>query len=277
MSFVDEPVKETMTSYLIPIILGILLLNALMYFQQSSMIFYPMSELYETPADWGLDYEDVTFHTADDVQLHGWYIPNPQSEHVLLFFHGNAGNISHRRHSIEIFHRLGLNVFIIDYRGYGQSKGKPGERGLYQDATAAWRYLTGEKGFTNNQVLIFGRSLGGAVAAKLASEVQARGLILESTFSSAQDFARVAFPVLSRLVLMRYDFNTADRIQRVNYPVLVLHSPDDEIMPYQLGEKVFRTANQPKEFINMQGDHNNGFIQSQPEYEQELGSWLKTL
>ncbi|MEA2078636.1 MAG: alpha/beta hydrolase [Pseudomonadota bacterium] len=267
--------KETMTSYVIIFVLGLLLLNVWMYFQQPHMIFYPIRELYQTPADWGLDYEDVTLNTADNVQLHGWYIPYQQSEQVLLFFHGNAGNISHRRDSIELFHRLGLNVFIIDYRGYGKSKGKPDEQGLYQDAAAAWRYLTNEKGFANNQILIFGRSLGGAVAARLASEVQARGLILESTFSSARDFARAVFPVLSRLVLTRYDFNTAENIQRVNYPVLVLHSPDDEIMPFRLGEKVFQAAHKPKRFVRMQGGHNNGFLQSQPEYAQEFDHWLK--
>jgi len=266
-----------MISYVIFIVLSLLLLNVWMYFQQPNIIFYPVRELYQTPADWGLDYEDVMLKTADDVELHGWYIPHKQSKYTLLFFRGNAGNISHRRESIEIFHRLGLNVFIIDYRGYGKSKGKPGEQGLYQDAAAAWRYLTKEKGFTANQVLIFGRSLGGAVAARLASGVKARGLILESTFSSAPEFARAVFPVLSRLVFMRYDFNTADIIQRVNCPVLVLHSPDDEIMPFQLGEKVFQLANQPKRFVRMKGDHNYGFIQSQPGYEQELASWLMSL
>ena len=263
-----------MTGFVIYAVVGLLLLNGLMFFQQKQMIFFPMSKLYQTPVQWGLDYEDVTFDTADEVQLHGWYIPHPQSQHVLLFLHGNAGNISHRRDSIEIFHRLGLNVFIIDYRGYGQSTHTPSEQGFYQDATAGWHFLTKEKGFTNNQILVFGRSLGGAVAARLASEVQPRGLILESTFSSARDFARVVFPVLSRLVLMRYDFNTAESIQLVNDPVLVLHSPDDEIMPFPLGEKVFQSASQPKQFIQMRGDHNSGFILSQPDYEIALKDWL---
>ncbi|GMR21148.1 MAG: alpha/beta hydrolase [Gammaproteobacteria bacterium] len=266
-----------MASYVIIFVLSLLLLNVWMYLRQPNMTFYPTRELDQTPADWGLNYEDVTLNTADNVQLHGWYTPYQRSEQVLLFLHGNAGNISHRRDSIELFHRLGLNVFIIDYRGYGKSKGSPDEQGLYQDASAAWRYLTDEKGFANDQILIFGRSLGGAIAAKLASGVQARGLILESTLSSARDFARAVFPILSRLVFTRYEFNTAENIQRVNYPVLVLHSPDDEIMPFHLGEKIFQSAHEPKRFVRMQGDHNNGFLQSQPEYEQEFNSWLKTI
>jgi len=266
-----------MTSFLIYSILGLLLLNAWMYFQQSHMIFFPMTRLEQTPANWGLEYEDVNFNTEDDVQLHGWYIPQRDSKHVLLFFHGNAGNISHRRESIEIFHRLGLNVLIIDYRGYGQSEGKPSEQGLYQDATAAWRYLTENKGLAPEQIIIFGRSLGGTIAARLAAGVQARGLILESTMSSARDFARQVFKVLARLVVIRYDFNTAEYLEHVNVPVLVLHSPDDEIMPFNLGEKVFESAHQPKQFVRMRGDHNNGFLLSQPEYEQQLSNWIKAL
>jgi fermentation-respiration switch protein FrsA (DUF1100 family) len=270
-------VKETMTSYVIIFVLSLLLLNVWMYLQQPGMTFYPAHDFDTTPADWGLAYEDVTLNTADNVQLHGWYVPAPQSEQVLLFFHGNAGNISHRRDSIDLFHRLGLNTFIIDYRGYGNSTGKPDEQGLYQDAAAAWRYLTEDKGFANNQILIFGRSLGGAVAARLAADVQARGLILESTLSSARDFAKTAFPILSWLVITRYDFNTAEHIQRVNYPVLVLHSADDELIPFHLGEKIFQSAHEPKHFVRMQGDHDNGFLQDLPEYEQEIDSWLKMI
>ena len=271
------PVKETMTSFVIYAVIGLLLLNVLMYLQQPHMIFFPMSELDQTPPDWGLEYEDVKLNTADGVQLHGWYIPKRESGQVLLFFHGNAGNISHRRDSIQLFHRLGLNVLIIDYRGYGKSEGKPGEQGLYRDATAAWRYLTEQKGFDPDDIVIFGRSLGGAVAAKLAAGVEARGLILESTMSSARDFARVVFKILSRLVVVRYEFNTAQLIKNVHYPVLVLHSPEDEIMPFHLGQKVYDEANQPKRFVRMRGDHNNGFLLSQPEYQQELDRWLKTL
>ncbi len=271
------PVHETMSSLAISIALGLLMLNGLMYFQQKHMIFYPTSDIYQTPAQWGMDYQDVELQTTDNVRLHGWFIPHPEASHVLLFFHGNAGNISHRGHSIEIFHRLGLSVFIVDYRGYGKSEGSPDEKGLYRDAASAWRYLIDERGYKPEQILIFGRSLGGVVAAKLASEVEARGLILESTLSSAHDFARAVFTVLSRLVVLRYDFNTTDYVQQVRYPVLVLHSPDDEIMPFHLGEKVYQAANQPKRFVRLRGDHNNGFVLSQPDYQQQLDDWLQTL
>mgnify|MGYP001814616303 FL=1 len=269
--------KGTIINYLIIIVISLLALNVLMYIQQPLMIFYPMRDVHQAPSDWGMNYDDITLNTTDEVQLNGWYIPHHESKQVLLFFHGNAGNISHRRESIEIFHRLGLNVFIIDYRGYGNSQGKPGEQGLYLDAKAAWQFLIEEKGFSANNIVIFGRSLGGAVAARLAPEVPARGLILESTFSSAKDFANSVFTILSRLVYLRYDFDVAQNIQRVNYPVLVLHSPDDEIMPFKLGKKVYQAANQPKRFVQMKGDHNYGFILSQPGYGEAIGEWLSSL
>lgn len=245
-----------------------------MYLQQAAMTFFPDRLLSATPANWGLDYEDVALTSKDGVELHGWYIPRQGSDRVLLFLHGNAGNISHRGESIAVFHRLGLNVLIFDYRGYGQSEGAPSEDGLYQDAAAAWDYLTGRRGFSADSIILFGRSLGGVVAAKQASEVQAGGLILESTFSSARDVAGSLFPILSRMVVLRYGFDTAAYVAAVSCPVLVLHSPEDDIIPFSLGQKVFEAANEPKTFVTMRGDHNGGFLQSQPQYERELGRFI---
>lgn len=253
------------------------MLNVAMYFAQPGMIFYPQRGLAENPRQWGLGYEDVTFATADGVLLHGWYIPAPGARRVLLFFHGNAGNISHRGDSIAIFHRLGLDVFIIDYRGYGRSEGKPSEHGLYADAAAAWDFLTRTRHIPPEDIVIFGRSLGGAVAAQLAAQVQPGALILESTFSSARDVAHDLFPLLSRLVVLRYEFDTVKHLRTIRSRVLVLHSPDDDIMPFSLGEQVYRSARQPKQFVRLQGDHNTGFLLSQPDYEKALRDFLADL
>lgn len=252
-------------------------LNGWMYLQQPGMIFYPVRTLEATPQEWGMAYEDVILATEDGIELHGWYIPAPQANGTLLFLHGNAGNISHRRDSIAIFRRLGLDVFIFDYRGYGRSQGRPDEIGLYRDAQAAWRYLTQTREVAARDIVVFGRSLGGAVAAHLVAREPARALILESTFSSARDFARQVLPLLSRLVTVRYDFDTTGQMQAVNCPVLVLHSPDDEIMPYALGERVFQAAREPKRFVRLRGDHNSGFLLSQPAYERALGDFLASL
>ena len=266
--------KHKMIGSILTSICILILFGGWLYFQQPAMVFYPMSQLDATPEEWGLEYEDVAMQSEDGTLLHGWYIPSVDSDRVLLFFHGNAGNISHRGESIAIFHRLGLNVFIIDYRGYGKSEGKPSESGLYDDALAAWQYLTETKGFQKDNIVIFGRSLGGVVATYLAAEQKPGALILESTFSSAKDMASEIFPLIWFLVPMRFEFNCVERIQQVSSPLLVLHSRDDEIIPYRFGEKVFQAANEPKLFVNMRGDHNSGFLLSQPDYEQSIRKFL---
>jgi fermentation-respiration switch protein FrsA (DUF1100 family) len=248
-----------------------------MYLQQPSMTFFPYTTLAQTPTDWGLGYEEIFLNTEDGLRLHGWYIPAQGSKRALIFFHGNAGNISHRGESVAIFHRLGLNVLILDYRGYGRSQGKPAENGLYKDARAAWRYLTSERGFAPEDIILFGRSLGGAVAAKLAADSQPGGLILESTFSSARDMANIIFPILSRLIFIRYRFDVESHIRRVTCPLLVLHSPYDEIIPFHLGEKIFKAAKEPKLLVRMKGDHNSGFIESQPAYQEALGAFVSAV
>ncbi|MDX2506768.1 MAG: alpha/beta hydrolase [Gammaproteobacteria bacterium] len=265
-----------MSSVFVSILSIVAALNIAIFFLQPGMVFFPYRGINETPADWGLHYEDVLFRTSDDIQLHGWYIPHPDAKLTVLFFHGNAGNISHRGDSVKIFHRLGLNVFISDYRGYGRSEGKPSEAGLYEDAHSAWRYLL-SVGVQRENIILFGRSLGGAVATKLAADVQPGALILESAFSSAEDMAKSILPGLSWLVYLRFNFDNIAMIKRVHCPLLVMHSPDDEIIPFELGEKVFLAANRPKKFIQLQGSHNSGFLQSQPDYELSLENFILTL
>ncbi len=269
--------KDKMVNGIVSVLLILLLLNVWMYFQQPAMTFYPYRQLYQTPSDWGLAYEDVFLTTPDETRLHGWYLPREGSQRALLFMHGNGGNISHRRDSLAIFHRLGFNVFIFDYRGYGRSEGVPGEQGLYEDAATAWQYLVDQRGFARDDIVLFGRSLGSTIAAKLAAEVGPAGLILESSITSARGFAQAVLPLLSRMVVMRYRFDTAAYVRRVTCPVLVAHSPDDDIIPFQLGEAVYAAANQPKTFLTMQGDHNSGFLQSQPGYEQGLREFMSGL
>jgi fermentation-respiration switch protein FrsA (DUF1100 family) len=262
-----------MISGVISFAISVGLLSGLLYLMQPSMLFYPYSELEATPSAWGLEYEDIYLDTEDGVKLHGWYLPKQGAPQVVLFLHGNGGNISHRGDSLEIFHRLGMSVLIIDYRGYGQSTGSPSEEGLYEDARNTWRYLI-ERGFMREQIILFGRSIGGAVAVKLAVEKGPAKLILESTFSSSRDMADSLMPLISRIAVMRYPFDSMARIKAVKAQLLMLHSPDDEIIPFSLGEKLYRAANEPKQFVKLQGDHNYGFIQSQPGYEEALGRFI---
>ena len=258
-------------------LLLLLIINGVMFVQQPRITFYPYSEHEALPTQWGLPYEDVTLTTEDKVSLHGWYLPHPNATKTLLFLHGNGGNISHRGESLAIFHRLGLNILIIDYRGYGRSEGEPSEQGLYRDARAAWHYLVGQRGVKPEQIILFGRSLGGAVATDLASQVRPAALILESTFSSAREVATHLFPLLSRVVVLRYRFASNEKIAQVTSPILMLHSPQDEVIPYPLGRALYAVAPPPKQFVEMHGGHNDGFMQSQPMYEWSLQRFIREL
>jgi hypothetical protein len=266
-----------MLSSIFILLVVLLILNGWLYLQQPGMIFFPQRVLDATPEDWGFDYENVSLQTVDGLRLHGWFIPRPGSDRVVLFFHGNAGNISHRGDSVAIFHRLGLNVFIFDYRGYGQSEGSPGEAGLARDAVTAWEYLQQMRGYNRDKIIVFGRSLGGTVATRLAARVKPGALIVESTFSSARDMAGRIFPLVSRLIVLRYQFDTMRYIEQVKCPVLVVHSSEDEIIPYQMGQKIYQAASEPKYFLEIRGDHNSGFIQSQPDYAQGLNKFFTSL
>jgi fermentation-respiration switch protein FrsA (DUF1100 family) len=176
---------------LFAVIVGALFILRLML---PMLVFMPTTPLAGTPAAVGLHFEDVELTTSDSLKIHGWYVPAPNARSILLFFHGNAGNISHRLESIKIFHDLGLSVFIIDYRGYGQSEGTPSIKGTGLDALAAWQWLTENKKIPDDMIIVFGRSLGGAVAVELARSVTPGALILESTFSSLSEMAPFIIP-----------------------------------------------------------------------------------
>lgn len=237
-------------------------LALLLYSLQPRLVFYPETgrEIIATPAQIGLRYEDVHLQTADGLSLHGWYIPAPQQLGTVLFLHGNAGNISHRLDGVQMFHRLGYSTLIFDYRGYGNNGGTPSEQGTYRDAEAAWRYLTEQKFIPSCRIVLFGESLGGAVAAWLAARQQPGALVITSGFTSVPDLGRQLYPFLPVRWLARIQYNTRAYLRTVAAPVLVAHSPDDEIIPFEHGRALFAAANPPKQFLELAGGHNDGFI-----------------
>lgn len=253
------------------------LLGGLLFFMQERMVFLPNlpgRSLEATPRRLGLQYDDVRFETADGVVLHGWYVHASQSRGTVLFFHGNAGNISHRLDSIAIFAALGLDVFIVDYRGYGQSEGKPGEQGTYRDADAAWRYLVDERQLSPARIAIFGRSLGGAVAAWLAADTNAAALIVESSFTSAEDMAARLYPYMPVRLLTRLRYPVVEYVAQNRNPVLIVHSRDDEIIPFHMGQELYRAASAPKAFLELAGDHNGAFLLDRDRYVAGLDAFL---
>lgn len=227
---------------------------------ESSQIYFPYKNLDATPQEYNLNYEDIYFSTKDDIKLHGWYIYPPKANNTILFFHGNAGNISHRMIDINRFYSWNNNVFIFDYRGYGKSHGSPSEDGLYQDALAAYQFLIRKKNIDADKIIFFGRSLGGALAINLALTFPPKALISESAFTSIKDMAKNIYPFIpSWLISSQYDSLT--KIKNIKCPKLILHSVDDEIVPFEHGQKLFNAASFPKTFFKMQGGHNEGLLE----------------
>lgn len=253
------------------------LFGMMLYFSQERMIYYPdlpSREVDLTPRAIGLDFDPVVFHSADDERLSGWFIPARPARATLLFHHGNAGNIAHRLDSIRLFHELGLSVFIFDYRGYGESSGKPSEAGTYRDAEAAWRYLTGTRGIDAGDIVIFGRSLGAAIAAHLARHHPPRALIVESAFTSVPDFGAEHYRFFPVRLLARFRYDARAALQAIHAPVLIVHSRDDEIIPFHHGERLYAAANEPKRFLPIAGGHNDGFLISGARYRDGLRDFL---
>ncbi len=255
------------------IIVAILFVVYVRYLENKS-VFYPARPLFSTPQELGLAFEDVYMQTQDHIKIHGWLIQNPSAKATLIFFHGNAGNIGDRLGKIDLFYKMGLNVLIIDYRGYGKSKGYPTEKGAYKDALAAYDYLQTRKDLSGKGVVGYGASLGGAIAVDLASKRELTCLILDSTFSSAVDMAKHIYPfVPSFLIKTRLD--SEKKIKNITVPKLFIHSIDDRTVPIALGKKLYEAAPGSKEFIEIRGDHNDGHIHDENKVRDGISRFLK--
>jgi len=237
-------------------------------------LYYPARKIETTPRDVGLHFESVRFSSADGIRLSAWWLPAGNERGVLIFCHGNGGNISHRLDSLLIFNRLGLSTLILDYRGYGLSGGRPTEEGTYLDADAAWTWLVRNKGISPGRIVIFGRSLGGAVASRLARDRSHRALILESSFTSVPDMIRDLYPWAPTAIAAGYRYGTIDHIRNLQTPVLFIHSPADEIVPFAHGRRLYESFPGRKCFLEIKGSHNRGFLDSRADYERGLDRFL---
>ena len=257
------------------LIIAYLLVILLMMFMENSLLFFPTKY---PDGDWhppGLQFEDAWFQAADGTKLHGWFVPHDRPRAVALFAHGNGGNLSHRSDLFRELHNMGVAVLAFDYRGYGRSEGSPNEAGVLSDARAARSWLAQRAGAAESQIVLMGESLGGAVAAILAGEAPARGLVVESSFSNAPDVAAYHYPWLPVRLLMRTQLNAAEAIRQHHGPVLVVHGDADTIVPIQFGRKLFEAANEPKRFVMIQGaDHNDP---RGPQFYQALDQFLNEL
>lgn len=228
---------------------------------ERSLIFYPDKVLEATPSEYGLSFEDVFFSASDGVKLHGWWIPasgSPQGRATVLWTHGNAGNISHRLHNARLLHEaIGVNLFLFDYREYGQSQGRVSEEGTYADAEGALAYLLNRPDVEEEKMVYFGRSIGSAVAVELAGRRAPAALILESPMTSIGAVARAIMPWLPVAALLATKYDSLAKIASIGAPLLVLHGTADEIVPFALGQELFEAANDPKRFYPIKGAHHN--------------------
>ena len=257
----------------VTVVVSLILLFFFIRFIEKRSLYFPLRAIEVTPHDIGLEYEEIIVSTRDGVQISGWYIPSPSPRGTVLFSHGNGGNISHRLDKMKIFNDLMVNVLIFDYRGYGMSRGSPSEEGLYLDSEAMYGYLVHEKKVLPGEIIGYGESLGGAVIIDLAGRHPLGGIIIEGSFPSIRDMAKHYFPFVPSFVY-KTTFDSFDKIRKVASPKLHFHSMSDEVVPYQLGRKLFENAPGPKEFVNLQGGHNDSFLISGEKYSAALDTFI---
>lgn len=243
-------------------------------FSEKGVVFFPDPILVGTPGDFGLQYEEVWFTAADGVKLHGWWVPK-EGAPVLLWFHGNGGNISHRLENIKLLHDLvGVTVFIFDYREYGKSQGRITREGTYLDAAAAYRYVAETRKIPARDIVLFGRSLGTALATGLAVQVPCRSLILESAYTNSQDMARLYMPFLFDW-RPSVPYDNLGKIGQISVPLLVIHGEDDEIIPVDMGRRVFAAAPDPKElYLIPRAHHNDTYLVGGKAYFERLRAFI---
>ncbi len=271
--------------YAIFVAVGFVAVWGLIVLFEDSLIFFPSTYpagFWDTEAvsrGSGVDIEDCFFDTDDGLRLHGWWARpvadrDSRDQPVVLFFHGNAGNLSDRAGFVADLCGLEVEVLIVDYRGYGRSEGRPSEQGLYRDAEAAWRFLTVENEVPDDRIVLLGKSLGGVAAVDLSTRIHPAGLILQSCFTSVPDMATRYYPFVPRFIV-RTRMDNLDKIGRVSCPVLVVHSTGDEIAPFDMGRRLFDAAEEPKSFFEIQGaGHNETIAVGGRQYLEALGGFV---
>ncbi len=241
-----------------------------------NFVYFPEKELIATPANAGLSFEDLTLTTEDGVKINAWYVPFEKSEGVLLWFHGNAGNMGNRVNLLQaLYKELKLNIMIIDYRGYGKSEGEVSEEGTAKDALAAYDYLLTRSDIHPKKIFILGRSLGAAVAIKLATEIRTAGLILEAPFTSIRAMTSETLPWLPFKGLVSIKYDSLSKIKSVKSPLLIMHGDQDKVVPYEQGKTLFDAANAPKTFYTIKGaDHNNAYVVGGSAYFEAIAKFI---
>lgn len=265
------------------VVLGGLALLLLLSVMQERLAFHPSRTVEFTPKSFGLEYADSRIRTADGVRLAGWWVPGSPEASAVLFLHGNAGNIGHRLDQIRGLHEAGLSVLIVDYRGYGQSTGRPSEAGLYRDAAAAWEYLTGTLGVPASRSIVYGESIGSAPALHLCGNPgpsgTPAGVVVEGAFTSAADMAHRAFPFLPVRWILRLRMDNLSAVRSLRLPILFIHGTRDEIVPVRMGRTLYEASVSPrKEMLEIPGAmHNTVWMTARQEVARKVGAFARAV
>lgn len=259
---------------LLIIILGAIIFKIYFIFLEQKSLYHPRQEIPETPANLGIAYEETNFKTADGKLLNGWFVPAKDAKATVLYCHGNAGNIYHRLHKVKFFYEMGVNFFIFDYRGYGKSTGKPSEKGLYKDAQAAYDYIVFRGDVDKNKIVVYGKSLGGSVAADLCLYRKVSALILEGSFASVALRAQQLYPFLPMKLLITQKYDAISKVKDIHIPKLIVHGRQDEVISFRHGEILFKNAAGPKQFLPFEGGHNDDVYVTSVAYKENLQKFL---
>lgn len=268
------------TALSVAVLTGLLLLAfagvcTYMFFDQASFIYFPERGYDATPGSVGLPYEDVRLKAGDGVALAAWWVSAENPEGAVVLAHGNGGNMSHRLDKVRLFHDLGYGVMAFDYRGYGASEGKPSEEGTDADMAAAVDHVVTVRGTSRTRLVLYGESLGGAVAIEESVRRPPAALVVDSSFTSVPAMASHYYPWLPARLLLRFRYDSLSRIGGLKCPVLVLHSPQDDVVPFIMGRQLFEAAPEPKAFAELVGGHNTGGLIASPRAQRELGAFLR--
>ena len=276
-----KPFHRRLLSLFLSILFAYVLVLVLVRMFESHLVFFP-NYPGRLEGDWhprGLDVEDVWLTTSDGVKLHAWWIAADKAKFTFLAFHGNASNIANRAPTYEFLHGAHVNVFALEYRGYGRSEGKPSEAGIYRDAEAAYEYLVNSRGIDGKSIISFGQSLGTAVATHLSAHRQVAAVVLEAPFPSASRVARKLFWFLPGISLLTYgQFDTRTRLKEIHAPVLIVHCSQDPVIPFQFGREVYDEALAPKNFLQVNGYcHEESSLIAPTQYSAALQEFLNGL
>lgn len=262
--------------------LGILLLiaaagfYAVFYLVQTPLVFQAERELKSTPADRHWEYEEIALPVQGET-THGWFIPVPNPRGVVLYCHGNGGNVSTHLYGMASLRALGLSVLTFDYGGYGRSSGRPSETRVHADTMAMWKYLTETRRVAPQQIIIWGTSFGGGAACELASKVQPGGVVLESTYLSMAKAAFRDYPWFPASLFLRHRFDNESKVSAIKAPLLVIHSRDDSLYPFDEAQRLFELATAPKQFLELRGDHHSAALMSKKRYEKGVSEFVNSI